>query len=245
MHCTSLRAGHAIDARRIQRLGAAVFPSQWKRYFPGGARHLEALIGSDGWDFVVAESPGGRLAGLAVVQPPMDGQLRPQPEGIWGELLFMAIAPDHRGTGLGSILLRVVEERYVGAGYLGLLGTAKPEMAGWYTARGWTALPVGQVLGFADLRRGNAAAAAGRPAPYYWTTPVDRGYPVWAWNSLDPERPVTAWSVHPDHRQPQGQHAGHIAAELERQESFGMGRLPDDVRAFLARKSLVGAASGA
>jgi GNAT superfamily N-acetyltransferase len=234
MHSTSIRTAHAVDARGIQRLGAAVFGRHWNDQFPDGARHLEALIGSDGWAFLIAESSGGRPMGVAVVQPSNDERRRPQPEGIWGELLFLAVADDQRGRGFGDALLRATEAWYAEAGYLGLMATLKPEMVDWYTHHGWTALPVGQVLAFADLRRGNAAAAAGRPVVFYWTTPIVREYPVWAWRVLDPERPVAAWAVHPDHRKQQAQDAGRITAELERQESFGLGRLPDDLRAFLA-----------
>jgi hypothetical protein len=80
-----------------------------------------------------------------------------------------------------------------------------------------------------------AADAAGRSASYYWTTPTDREYSVWAWRALDPERPVTAWAADPEHRQPGLQDVGRIAAELERQESFGLGRVPADLRALAAR----------
>jgi GNAT superfamily N-acetyltransferase len=245
VHLSSIRAAHPVDARGIQRLGTAVFGTHWKNHFPDGARHLEALIGSDGWAFSVAVSPGGRPVGVAVVQPANDEQGRPQPAGIWGELLFLAVADDQRRTGLGAALLRVAEERYAAAGYLGLMATLRPKLVEWYTARGWTTFPVGQVLAYADVRRGNAATAAGGPEIFYWTTPVVREYPVWAWRPLDPERPVVAWAVHPDRRKPRGQAAGRIAAELARQASFGLGRLPEDLRAFAARTSLVEAAGRA
>ncbi|MCW2705002.1 MAG: hypothetical protein JWQ37_2997 [Blastococcus sp.] len=237
MHHTSIRAAHAVDAHGIQRLGTATFGRHWNDQFPDGARHLEALIGSDGWAFFIAESASGRPVGVAVVQASNDELRRPQPAGIWGELLFLAVADDQRGRGWGDALLRVAEARYAEAGHLGLMATLKPEMVGWYTRRGWTALPVGQVLAFADLRRGNAAAAAGRPVVFYWTTPMVGEYPVWAWRVLDPERPVAAWAVPPDHHK-QAQDMRRITAELERQESFGLGRLPDDLRAFLVRRGL-------
>jgi hypothetical protein len=173
--------------------------------------------------------------GIAVVQPANDEGLRAAPGTVWGELLFLAVAEGQRGRGLGAALLRVAEERYAAAGYLSLMVTMKPEMAGWYAARGWTTLPSGLALAFTDLRRGNAADAAGRSASYYWTTPTDREYSVWAWRALDPERPVTAWAADPEHRQPGLQDVGRIAAELERQESFGLGRVPADLRALAAR----------
>jgi hypothetical protein len=51
--------------------------------------------------------------------------------------------------------------------------------------------------------------------------------------------------VHPRHREQPAQDMPRITAELERQESVGLGRLPDDLRAFLARKFLVGSQSRA
>jgi hypothetical protein len=41
--------------------------------------------------------------------------------------------------------------------------------------------------------------------------------------------------VHPKHRRPGPGDFARIAAELERQESFGLARLPENLRAFLDR----------
>jgi GNAT superfamily N-acetyltransferase len=98
------------------------------RELPDEARHLEALIGGDGWAFFIAESSGGRPVGFAVVHASNDELRRPQPAGIWGELLFLAAADDQRGRGWGDALLRVAEARYAEAGHLGLMATLKPEM---------------------------------------------------------------------------------------------------------------------
>ncbi|MCW2635270.1 MAG: hypothetical protein JWQ99_1637 [Blastococcus sp.] len=220
-----VRSAHAVDARFIHRLGAGIFGAPWDRYFPTGWRHVASLVGAPGWEFLVVDE--GQVAGFAVVQPANDAELRPQPEGIWGELLFLAVAEPKRRAGLGTALLHAAEERYLAAGYLALMASVKPDLTSWYGRRGWRTHPAGAALSFADLRRANAHAARGRPVGYAWLTPASTVHPVWAWKSLDPARPVSAWPMLiPD---PRLQDVARITAELQRQESHGLGRIPAEL----------------
>jgi len=207
-----------------------MFGKFWSSHFPRSWQQVESRFAEAGWQFTVAVDGDAKVVGVAVVQPAHDVDLGPQPEGIWGELLFLAVSKRARGGGLGTQLLEAAEERYAAAGYLGLMASLETELVEWYSARGWTALPQGAALAFADLKRALAAApavaAAGLPTRYAWITVAGASHPVWAWKSLDVKRPITAWPMTSD---PRTQDPAQTTEALLRQHSYGLGALPDEV----------------
>lgn len=196
------------DGRALHCLGQATF-SEWSGAFEGVAGVSAAVhrMQSSRWRFGVATdgNPGAR--GLYVTKPD-SSTTRELTEGLWAELVFVAVDESCRGQGLGQRLVAAAIDDLRQAGFAGVIASVRSELRGWWSQQGWYVPPLPGVLWTPDIETLLTTGQFG------WSTPVDSMHPYWVWRSCDPARPVTAWVL------PEGQTPPLDQLEAEARRQF-------------------------
>jgi GNAT superfamily N-acetyltransferase len=198
------------DGRALHRLGQATF-TEWSGAFEGVAAVSAAVhrMQTSRWRFGVATdgNPGAR--GLYVTKPD-SSTTRELTEGLWAELVFVAVDESCRGQGLGQRLVAAAIDDLRQAGFAGVIASVRSELRGWWSQQGWYVPPLLGVLWTPDIETLLTTGQFG------WSTPVDSMHPYWVWRSCDPARPATAWVL------PEGQTPplDQLEAEARRQSSY-------------------------
>lgn len=206
----TVRTATARDARYMHALGLQSFGFEWATFFAGVTDLAARIFHSDsnGWVFHVAQA-GADVVGVSVVKPCGTDSGEELAEGVWAELLFLAVGAPVRGQGVGTALHDASMGGAKATGRLGVMASVTQDLLPWYTARTWRAGSHGESIWYADLR----TLPRGRLS---WGTPADDRHPHWVWRGVDEAQPVRAWLL-PAGATPA---AADVKAEVARQVEY-------------------------
>ena len=223
----AVREATPRDGRAVHRLGRSIF-AEWSGAFEGVVDVSAAIhqMPTSRWRFGVATDGGPEACGLYVTKPDSSTE-RELTEGLWAELVFVAVEESFRGQGLGQRLVEAAVDDLRRAGFAGVMASVRPELRGWWSRQGWHVPPQPGVLWTPDIETVRTAGE------FNWSSPVDQRYPYWVWRSCDPEQSVTAWVL------PEGQMPSpdQLVAEARRQ----FGRMPAGATRDATRDAFNGA----
>ncbi|MGA5304616.1 GNAT family N-acetyltransferase [Nucisporomicrobium flavum] len=197
------------DVRPMWRLLTESFVL-WNNNFADYSVFAERVFRSpgNGWIFLAAHDDD-QFAGFAVVKPNQNLGRETMPESIWGELLYVAVPADRRGQGVGAALISAAEQLLLESGRLAIMACLDGGSVKLYARLGWAVGDHNEWILFPDYYTGRHGHQA-------WGHPADALYPRWAWKSLDPHRPVKAWTMPAGQKPP----LAKLKAELLRQSTY-------------------------